>query len=125
MDLNAIALTGRLAQDPDPRQATSGAAVCRLKLANTLRRKYGEKWVEKTSFIDVEVWGAQAFVCAQSLVEGSFLAVVGEFEIDEWRDGESGALRTRPMIRNARVTFEASASAEGASPKLQSPGRPE
>jgi single-strand DNA-binding protein len=104
-NINVVVLTGNLASDPELRQGHSGARVSTLRVANNLRRKRDDAWTDKTSFFDVEVWGANAEACVSQLEKGSRVAVQGEIEIDEWRD-RSGERRERAVIRQATVTFE-------------------
>lgn len=105
-NVNVVVLTANLAADPAVRTTPSGALVGTLRVANSVRRKRGEQWVEKPSFFDVEVWGNQARACEQWLHKGSRVVVHGEIEIDEWQDHETGVRRLRPVVRQARVTFE-------------------
>jgi len=103
--INVVVLTGNLAFDPELRRGRSGTAVATLRVANNVRRKRGDAWIDKTSFFDVEVWGAAAEACVSQLAKGSRVAVQGEIEIDEWRD-HTGERRAHPVIRQATIGFE-------------------
>jgi single-strand DNA-binding protein len=105
--LNAVVMTGNLVSDPELRQTNTGVAVATLRMANNVRRKRGDEWIDKTSVFDVDVWGAQAEACARHLVKGSRIGVQGEIEVDRWRDTE-GAWHIRASIRQATITFEGS-----------------
>jgi single-strand DNA-binding protein len=105
--LNSVAMTGNLVRDPELRQTDTGVAVATLKLANKVRRKRGDEWVDKTSFFDVDVWGPQAEACARHLVKGSRIGVKGEIEVDRWQDTD-GVWHIRAAIRQSTITFEGS-----------------
>ena len=70
-DIANTTLSGNLTRDVDLRQLPSGADVARLRVATTTRRRNGEEWVDKTNYLTVEVFGAQARACAQYLTKGS------------------------------------------------------
>jgi single-strand DNA-binding protein len=105
--LNSVAMTGNLVRDPELRQTDTGIAVATLRVANNVRRKRGDEWVDKTSFFDVDVWGAQAEACARHLAKGSRIGVQGEIEVDRWQDTE-GVWHIRAAIRQSTITFEGS-----------------
>jgi len=103
--INIVAMTGNLTADPELRTTHGGTAVMTLRLANNVRRRVGQKWGDKTSYFDVEVWGTQAEACAEHLAKGSRIAVQGQIEIDELNDA-GRPRRLRPVISQASVTFE-------------------
>jgi single-strand DNA-binding protein len=115
-NINVVVLTANLAADPELRTTPSGAVVCSLRVANSVRRRRGEQWVDKPSFFDVEVWGKQAEACGQWLRKGSRVVVHGEIEIDEWSDRQTGQRRIRPVIRQAAVTFGRAPGGRAAQP---------
>jgi len=104
--LNKTLLIGNLTQDPEVRRTPSGTAVSTLRMAvnESYRSKSGEQ-VEKTLFLDVDVWDRQAETCGQYLSKGSPIFVEGRLQMDEWTDKESGNKRTKLKVRAERVQF--------------------
>lgn len=83
-DINSVNLTGRLTHDPTTQSFSSGASVCRLRLAyKTSRKQDGERF-PKPNYISVEVWGKAGQACAEHLSSGSQIAVTGRLEWREW-----------------------------------------
>ena len=58
--LNKVILMGRLCADPDFRQTTSGASVCRIRVA--VERRFANKQTgeREADFINVTCWRQQA-----------------------------------------------------------------
>ena len=104
--LNKVLLMGNLTQDPELRRIPSGTAVSTLRLAvsETFQTKGGEK-VERTVFLDVDVWDRQAETCSQYLSKGSPVFVEGRLQLDSWDDKETGQKRSRLKVRADRVQF--------------------
>lgn len=87
MDINTVCLSGRLAQDPEARQAGS-QSVTELNLAVNGRKKEGEEWVDVPNFFRVSVWGAPGEWCVERLSKGSPVTVSGRLQWRSWEDGE-------------------------------------
>lgn len=104
--LNKAMLIGNLTHDPELRRTPSGTAFSKLRMAvnESFQNKNGEK-VEKTVFLDVDVWDRQAETCAQYLGKGSPIFVEGRLQMDEWDDKETGQKRSRLKVRAERVQF--------------------
>ena len=104
--LNKVMLIGNLTQDPEVRRTTSGTAVSTLRMAvnESFQNKNGEK-VERTVFLDVDVWDRQAETCQQYLSKGSPIFVEGRLQMDSWDDKETGQKRSRLKVRAERVQF--------------------
>lgn len=82
--LNNVSLVGNISNDVDLKYTTSGHAVARFNLAVTNPHNR-----EKTSFIPVEVWRAQAENVSNYCRKGSKVGVVGHIEIDNYeKDGQ-------------------------------------
>ena len=92
-DIATATLSGNLTRDVELKTLPSGTDVARLRVATTTRRKAGEDWVEKTSYLTVEVYGAQARSCAQYLRKGSRVLSTPS------STGGSGPTRTRTSAR--------------------------
>src|SRR6202008_1939535 len=85
-DIATATPSGNLPRDVELRELPSGTDVARLRVATTTRRRAGEEWVDKTNYFTVEVYGAQARACAQSLHKGSRVFVDAELNWREWTD---------------------------------------
>ena len=86
--------------------------VARLRIATTTRRRNGEQWVDKTNYFTVEVYGAQARMCAQYLGKGSRVVVDGELDWREWTDQENKR-REAVTFRARQVLFEGGRRTDG------------
>jgi single stranded DNA-binding protein len=104
-DIATAQLSGNLTRDVELRALPSGAAVARLRVASTTRRRHNEEWVDKTNYVTVDVYGAQAQACAQHLREGSRVVVEGELDWREW-DDQHGNHREAVTLRARNVLFE-------------------
>jgi single-strand DNA-binding protein len=104
-DIATAQLSGNLTRDVELRALPSGAAVARLRVASTTRRRHNDEWVDKTNYVTVDVYGAQAQACAQSLREGSRVFVEGELDWREWDDPQ-GNHREAVTLRARTVLFE-------------------
>jgi len=104
--LNKVMLMGNLTRDPELRRIPSGVAVVTLGLAmnESFKAKSGEM-VEKTIFVDVDVWDRQAENCEKYLSKGRPVLIEGRLQMDEWTDKESGNKRTKLKVRAERVQF--------------------
>ena len=113
--LNKVLLIGNLTQDPEVRRTTSGTAVSTLRMAvnESFQNKNGEK-VERTVFLDVDVWDRQAETCQQYLSKGSPVCIEGRLQMDSWDDKETGQKRTRLKVRAERVQFLSGPRRDGA-----------
>jgi single-strand DNA-binding protein len=106
-DIANTTLSGNLTRDVDLRQLPSGADVARLRVATTTRRRNGEESVDKTNYLTVEVFGAQARACAQYLGKGSRVFVDAEPDWREWTD-QQGNRREAVTFKARHVLFESS-----------------
>lgn len=106
MNINQVVIAGRLGRDPEIRFIANEKAVCKMSLALSRRWKSadGEK-KEKTSWVEVEVWGRTAELCAQHLVKGRECAVIGRLDEDTWDDKDTGKKRSRLKVVGDEVQF--------------------
>jgi len=98
--MNSIEITGNLGADPEPR-ITENGPVCSFSLANTPRLRDGSQG--NTTWVTVQVWDDLATIVAESLKKGSFISVSGRLVQQSWTDKETGAKRTRHVIRASGV----------------------
>ena len=113
--LNKVMLIGNLVQDPEVRRTSAGTAVSTLRVAlnESYQNKAGER-VERSLFLDVDVWDRQAETCQQYLSKGSPVFIEGRLQMDQWDDKETGQKRSRLKVRAERVQFLGSPRRDGA-----------
>jgi single-strand DNA-binding protein len=112
-DIATATLSGNLTREVELRELPSGAAVARLRIANTTRRRNGEAWVDKTNYFTVEVYGGQARACAEHLGKGSRVFVDAELDWREWTDQQDNK-REAVTLRARHVLFEGRRAAAAA-----------
>jgi single-strand DNA-binding protein len=122
-----VTLVGNLTRDPELRQTPSGKSVCQLGVAvgSSYKDAAGE-WVEKSSFFDVVVWGAQGENCARYLAKGNQVAVDGRLDQRSW-EAQDGAKRSKVEIIADQVVFPSRGGGGGGGgedrPAAQRPSR--
>src|ERR1700732_1556688 len=98
-NLNRVLLIGNLTRDPEVRYTPKGTAVADIGLA--VNRIYsaedGEK-KEKTTFVDVTLWGRQAEIAGQYLKKGRPVFIEGRLQLDTWDDKQTGQKRSRLRV---------------------------
>ncbi len=87
MDVNTVALTGRLTKDPELEHTKGGTAVTRLRIA--IQRTRGPEAEDRgATFWTVQVWKGTAEAACKYLKKGSRVAIEGFLDHDEWeKDG--------------------------------------
>lgn len=103
-DLHTVCLTGRCARDPELRHTPSGTAVLNIRLAYSSSRKDGDKWVEKSNYIDVVTFGNRAEALSSHLSKGSKIGVSGQLEWREW-EATDGSKRQSYEVIVDKFTF--------------------
>lgn len=99
MSLNAVTLVGRVGGDPDIKYFESGAVKCNLTLAvKRLTRNSDEP-----DWFNLELWDKAAQTAADYVRKGSLIGVTGALKFDHWQDRNTGANRSRPIIRVTRL----------------------
>ena len=94
--MNTIEITGNLGADPELK-VTANGPVASFSLANTPRLRDGSQG--NTTWITVQVWDDLAGIVADALKKGSFVSVSGRLVQQSWDDKETGAKRSRHVIR--------------------------
>ena len=79
--MNSVKMSGRLAGEPRLKHIAKKRAVCEMRLAVDNGGRY------PATFIDLSVFDAPAYVCAEHLSKGCLVEVKGELRFREWRDG--------------------------------------
>jgi len=108
-----VSLVGTLTRDPELRQTPTGKSVCQMGVAvnNSYKDASGE-WIEKPSFFDIVVWGAQGENCAKYLAKGNQVAVDGRLDQRSW-EAQDGTKRSKVEIIANTVVFPARGSGGG------------
>jgi single-strand DNA-binding protein len=95
MSLNVIHLVGRVGTDPDVKYFESGSVKCSLTLA--VKRPTSQN--DEPDWFNLELWGKTAEVAANYVRKGGLIGVKGSLKIETWTDKQSGANRSRPLIK--------------------------
>jgi len=98
MSLNVVTLVGRVGGDPDVKYFESGSVVCNLTLAvNRMSRNDQPDW------FNLELWGKNAEIAANYVRKGGLIGVSGTLKLETWKDRNTGANRSKPVIRVDRI----------------------
>jgi single-strand DNA-binding protein len=98
MSLNVVTLVGRAGRDPEVKYFESGSVVCSFTLAvNRLNRDDEPDW------FNLEIWGKTAQIAADYVKKGSLIGVTGSLKLEYWDDRNTGARRSKPVIRVERL----------------------
>jgi len=95
MSVNVVTLVGRVGGDPDVKYFESGSVVCNLTLAVRRRTKRDDQ----PDWFNLEMWDKTAEVAANYVRKGSLIGVTGTLKFDYWQDRNTGARRSKPVIR--------------------------
>ena len=77
--MNVAIITGNLGADPDLRQTQGGLSILKLRVATTTRYKdKSGEWKDRTSWINVVVFGKRGESLSRMLSKGSRVGVKGE-----------------------------------------------
>ena len=98
MNINHITISGNITREIEIRKTPKGMTVCNLTLANNAKRTANGQLVEKTTFVDVTLWGVTAETVHKFLKKGDPLIVEGRLSMDQWADKDTGAARSRLKI---------------------------
>jgi single-strand DNA-binding protein len=103
MDLNIVAITGRLAADPELHSTGNGTDVTTLRIAVGRMKRQVEQRAD-ADFVDVVVWGEQAKYAGRYLAKGRRVAIKGRLQQRTWTTPE-GAKRSRLQVVADQVQF--------------------
>lgn len=90
-DLNQCNFTGRLGKDPDVRQAGSGkVANFSIAVGEQWRDRQTQEKKEKTTWVNVVVWGNGAETVEKFFAKGTFVRVTGKLQTRQYeQDGQT------------------------------------
>ncbi|MEA1876828.1 MAG: single-stranded DNA-binding protein [Bacteroidota bacterium] len=104
-NLNSVLLEGNLTADPKLNITSNGTSVCHFSIATNRYYKKDDVYVQKVIFTDIEVWQGLADNCAQYLMKGRGVRVVGRIDQDKWIDKNNNN-RTKLKIVGEHVEFK-------------------
>ena len=90
-----MTLVGRVGGDPDVKYFESGTVKCNLTLAVNRRSKNNDQ----PDWFNLEIWGKTAQIAADYVRKGSLIGVTGSLKFERWQDRNSGANRSKPVIK--------------------------
>lgn len=99
MSLNLVHLVGRTGTPPEIRYFESGSVKCRLTLAVNRPTKNDDQ----PDWFELELWGRTAEVAANYVPKGTLIGIQGSLKIDTWSDRNTGANRSKPLIKVDRL----------------------
>lgn len=98
MNLNVVTLVGRVGQDGEAKYFESGRVLYTTTLAVN-RRKSGDQ----PDWFNLQIWGKTAEVAINYVRKGSLVGITGQLTIESWTDKNTGADRSKPVIRVDRL----------------------
>jgi single-strand DNA-binding protein len=106
MNLNKVALAGRLTRDPEIRYTPSGVAVADIGVAVSrfFKSDQGET-KEETDFIDVTAFGRTAETIQKHLRKGSPIYLDGRLKLDQWQDKTTNQPRVKLKVIAESMQF--------------------
>lgn len=101
-NFNKVILGGRLTQDPELRQSTSGIPVTTFTIAVNRRTSKGSEQI--ADFFSVTAWRAQAELITKFFRKGSSIALSGSIQNRSWTD-QNGQKRYATDIIAEEIYF--------------------
>lgn len=105
-NINRVFLAGNLTRDVAVRFLANEKAVGEFGLA--INRKFKDSsgaQKEEATFVDIEVWGRTAELCAQYLAKGRSCFIEGRLKLDTWEDKKDGSKRSKLRVVADSVQF--------------------
>jgi single-strand DNA-binding protein len=99
MSLNLVHLVGRAGRDPELRYFESGSVKCSLTMA--VNRPTSK--TDEPDWFELEIWGKTAEIAGNYVRKGGLIGVQGSLKIETWSDRNTGANRSKPVIRVDRL----------------------
>lgn len=106
--LNQVTLMGNITRDPQLRYiGSSQTAIAEFGLAlnEGWLDKTTNQWREKAVFVDVKCFDKNAENASEYLQRGHRCLIEGKLDVEEWNDKETGAKRSKTVIKASRITF--------------------
>ncbi|MEC4803050.1 MAG: single-stranded DNA-binding protein [Jaaginema sp. PMC 1079.18] len=99
MSLNVVNLVGRAGMDPEVKYFESGSVLCEVAIAVDRRTSRDDQ----PDWFNLKMWGKTAEIAANYVKKGKLVGIQGALEIETWTDRNSGASRSKPVIRVERL----------------------
>ena len=110
---NKVILGGRLTQDIELKQTTSGISVCTFSLA--VNRKAAKDQPQKTDFITCQAWRQTAEFLSRYFKKGSSLCVVGSMQVREWEDKNGNKRYSTEVVVDEALFVDSKNDSQGGS----------
>jgi single-strand DNA-binding protein len=101
--VNEVEVIGWMGQDPEMRYTPQGTPVVSISVA-TKRPSHANGEI-KTDWIAIEAWEKLAEQINNNLRKGSRVRVAGHLVTSSWEDRETGARRSKMVVRADSVLF--------------------
>jgi single-strand DNA-binding protein len=106
MNLNKVALAGRLVREPEVKFTTKGTAIAEIDLAVTRFFKTDDgQTKEETDFISVTAFGRTAEVLQKHAPKGRCIYLEGRLKLEQWDDKQTGAKRSKLKVIAEAMQF--------------------
>lgn len=109
-DLNKVILMGRLTNDPELKQTTSGVSVCSFSIAVNRRFK-SENGQQDVDFINIVAWRQSAEFVSRYFKKGSCIIVCGEIQTRNYTNNQGQKVYVTEVVAD-EVSFGESKSTE-------------
>ena len=102
--INQIIISGNIVQDAVVKHVgANNTAVTTIRIANNQSFLNKEKeWQDKTTFVDVEIWGSRAEKGEKYYKKGIPLIIEGDLKENQWEDKE-GKKHSKILIKANKV----------------------
>ena len=107
MNINTVVIGGGVTRTTELRYTPNGKSMCSIGMA--LNKKWKDEktgeWREDVTFVDVDIWGAQAETVHKHVGKGDQVLVEGCLKLDQWEDKATGQKRSKLKVVAQRVHF--------------------
>lgn len=116
--MNSVVMLGNLVRDVETRVTKSGTNVAGFTVGDSYKRKVGDKWEAKASFIACKAFGKTAENIAKYFAKGSKILVRGKLDQETWE--KDGKQNTRLVVLVDEWAFCEKPTEKAAAPKAAS-----
>lgn len=113
--LNSVTIAGHAGGDPEQHNIGQDG-VLKVTFSVAVSKRWKDKQgqqQERTSWIPVEVWPPLSKSAAEYVSKGALVVVQGELEEQRWEDKNSGAKRSKLVLRAKEPVIANKAPKEG------------
>jgi single-strand DNA-binding protein len=96
--MNSVTLVGRLGRDPQAFNLQFGLKAA-FSIAVSKKKKVGDRWEEKTTWVDIECFSKTAEKIIATAKKGSLILICGELDSQKWNDKTTGQERTKLVVK--------------------------